>query len=382
MTLFFVKPFEPRSLQSWANERAEIDFAPVYQREGNIWGLALKQRLVDTVLNGFDIPKLYLADFTRFDSPLNTGRRRYAVIDGKQRLEALFQFLDGQFQLAREFILYENPTLELGGLTYWDLASRHSQLAERFSQYELAMMAVVTDEEARINELFLRLNTSKPLTGAERRNAMLGEVPRVIRELAQHDFWTRVRYNSNRGQTLNVVAKLLLLEHAGAIVDTKKSQLDRLATDPDWIARRERVRAALADPQVNPLLDNIVETSDDTESTNILRSAERVQASLDRLAPLFREKDPLLAQQALIPVLYLIQREIEPDHLSSLRPFILRFQKDREENRRLVDEADRDPELTHFELLTRTSNDQASIEGRYRVMLSRFLKFQERQFTL
>ena len=63
-----------------------------------------KAYLIDTILNGFDIPKIYLADFTWRDSPLNRKRLPYAIIDGKQRFEAIFDFFKGEVTLNDDFV--------------------------------------------------------------------------------------------------------------------------------------------------------------------------------------------------------------------------------------------------------------------------------------
>jgi hypothetical protein len=155
-------------------------------------------------IKGTDIPKLYVANFTLLNSPLNQSGKKYAVIDGKQRLLALFGFFTGEYTLPRTFTYYDNPSFELGGLAYKDLVNNYPRVARRFDNYPLTVVHVVTDDEAKINELFLRLNASKPLTGAEIRNAMLGEVPQVIRELVGHPFWNRIKFNTLRGQDKNM----------------------------------------------------------------------------------------------------------------------------------------------------------------------------------
>jgi hypothetical protein len=55
---------------------------PVYQREGDIWDREKRQLLIDTILNQFDVPKIYLHKFLQ---PIERDGRtlEYAVIDGK-----------------------------------------------------------------------------------------------------------------------------------------------------------------------------------------------------------------------------------------------------------------------------------------------------------
>src|SRR5579864_94822 len=114
-----------RTLSWWRTQRDEIDKAPPFQRRGRLWSDADKAYLVDSILNGYDIPKLYMADFTWGDSKLNRKKLPYAIIDGKQRLEAIFDFYDGRVVLNQGFVYSEDPDLELGGLSYKDLVNRY-----------------------------------------------------------------------------------------------------------------------------------------------------------------------------------------------------------------------------------------------------------------
>jgi len=166
---FKVELMEAHTLTWWRNRRSKIDMAPPYQRRGPRWSVADKGYLIDSILNGFDVPKLYVADFTWVDSPLNQQRLPYAIIDGKQRFEAIFDFFDGKIVLNKEFKYLDDLSLALGGLGYQDLKSKYPQLAETFDEYNLLVMRVIAQSEEPITELLVRLNRSKPLTGAEMR---------------------------------------------------------------------------------------------------------------------------------------------------------------------------------------------------------------------
>lgn len=113
--IFKVTQFEAKTLSWWRARRARIDMSPAYQRRGKLWSDADKAYLIDSILNGFDVPKLYVADFTWGDSKLNKKRLPYAIIDGKQRFEAIFDFYDGNITLNDDFVYRENPALKLAG---------------------------------------------------------------------------------------------------------------------------------------------------------------------------------------------------------------------------------------------------------------------------
>lgn len=347
--MFKVKAHEARSIGWWYTQKDDIDLSPPYQRRGGLWGPAQRAYLVDSILNEYDIPKIYLADFTIFDSPLNAARKSYAVIDGRQRLEAIFDFREDKYPLNDDFVLFSDPGVRLGGLTYSELAGKHPKIADRFREFNLHVMSVVTDDEAKINDLFVRLNSSKPLTGAEVRNAMTGLVPRIVRDLAGHQLFKKcTRFSNRRGEDKNTVAKILLLEYRGKFVDTKKVHLDRFV--------KEGVQAG------NP---------------DIERAGSRVFTILDKMHNTFQEKDALLSSQGTVPLYYWFIRTYgdNPD----IREFLEAFDSERKLNRRRAgDNPDTaDQQLLSFELLSRSVNDQASYTRRFEILCQKYMEFKK-----
>src|SRR5436190_1481974 len=84
------------------SDRDEIQLDPEYQRIGGIWTREKRQLLIDSLINGFDVPRLYFHEFV----PARTikGKKyRFAIIDGKQRLQTIWDFIDGNISLADDF---------------------------------------------------------------------------------------------------------------------------------------------------------------------------------------------------------------------------------------------------------------------------------------
>jgi len=58
-----VRPIsKARTLLEWYRDRDKIDLDPSYQRRGDLWPLWNKQLLINSILNRYDIPKIYVAD--------------------------------------------------------------------------------------------------------------------------------------------------------------------------------------------------------------------------------------------------------------------------------------------------------------------------------
>jgi len=349
VTMFQVRPFEPKTLLWWMDEIDDIDREPVYQRLGKVWSSEDKAYLIDSILNEYDIPKFYLADFTYVSTSLNHKGKKFAIIDGKQRFEAISDFYEGRLTLAKDFVWTRDPSLKLGGLSYRDLKASYPKVSSKFENFSISVMSVITDDEATINELFVRLNNSKPLTGSEIRNAMVGPIPTLIRQLAEHSFFqTRVRFKVNRMQGHNAAAKLLLIEHRGKLVDTKKTQLD-----------------------------NFVDESIKAENADFNRAAERVQAVLDRMDRIFVEHDPLLSSQGPVTPYYWLVRNADAREDPVVREFLLRFDARRRLAKHIATDepGELEQDLTTFELMNRNTNDQGSLTSRCSILRRWFDRF-------
>ena len=341
--MFQVRPFESRTLSWWHQERDNLDMDPVYQRNSGLWSTYDKAFLIDSILNGFDISKLYIADFTYGNTTLNFANKAYAVIDGKQRFEAIFDFFDDIISLDQEFVFSEDSELELAGLGYKELAQKYPRIASKFSNYNLSVASVITDDEFKINEMFVRLNKNKPLTGAEIRNAMKGVVPESTRKIAGHKFFTsRIRFNVARGQDKNASTKLLLIEYLGDFTDTKKVQLN-----------------------------DFVEQGIRSESYNIEGATARVLDTLDSMSAIFENKDILLTSPASIIIYYWLVRNTSQDERNYVREYLLRFDRARKANRKIAKEfsGNANPSLLLYDTLNRSPDDQKSLQRRYFMLL-------------
>lgn len=348
---FKISQIEAKPLSWWYSKRNSIDMDPPYQRRGKLWSKTDKAYLIDSILNGYDIPKIYVADFTWGESKINIRKLPYAIIDGKQRFEAIFDYFDGRLVLNDDFVYLENPNLKLGGLGYKDLLSNYQYIAEEFENFNLMVMGVYAKVDTPINELFVRLNRSKALTGAEIRNAMAGPAPELIRQIAFHEFFiTNIRFNVKRGQDLNAAAKLLLFEYHKSFRETTKSSLDEF----------------------------VKETSEGT-SEHLELAGRYIIDNLYDMSSIFLPKDKLLNSAGIFPVYYWLVRDLGENGYSKLREFINDFEKERRNNRKLVRE---EPDSTNiksflieYDNFNRSTNNQQSHKERFRILRDSFERY-------
>ncbi len=337
----------------WNRIRDQIDMDPPYQRKGRLWSQSDKAYLIDSIINGYDVPKLYLADFQMGESPLNQRRLPYAIIDGKQRFEAVFDFFDDKLVLNSDFRWRQNEDLNLGGLSLRDLKSSYPRIAEAFETESLDIMSVITSDEEEINELFVRLNRSKPLTGAEIRNAMTGPVPDVTRTVAKHDFFVEnAKFSVQRAAEYNAAAKILLFEYRGRPVSTKKSDLDRFAVDKD------------------------------VDEGHLELSGRRCVDNLDRMSEVFLPRDNLLSSAGIVPVYYWLTRSVSDLSLSFLREFLVNFEANRKDHRDMHTQGKTGPYssiFSRFDALNRNTNDVGSHVGRFEILREELIAWSSRR---
>src|SRR5436190_12802738 len=140
MSYIETNPLQHSNILSLFADRDQIIMDPEYQRQGEIWSKEKRQLLVDSIINRYDIPKLYFHKLDR-ETLLKKGKV-YAVIDGRQRLEAIFDFMEGKFELSDDFEYLLDDTVDARGLNSNDLAKKYPRIKQRFDSFNLPIVCV------------------------------------------------------------------------------------------------------------------------------------------------------------------------------------------------------------------------------------------------
>ncbi|HET7702134.1 MAG TPA: DUF262 domain-containing protein [Candidatus Limnocylindrales bacterium] len=148
--------------------RSAIDDEPPYQRPGDAWTDDHRQLFIDSLLNGYDVPKIYLHDL-RGRHPTKV----YAVVDGKQRLTTLWSFVQDGFALAPGFRIESDDGVAVpagavapvGGLRFSELDATWQRALLRTP---LSVVLIRAASEEDIEELFSRLNNGVALSASQR----------------------------------------------------------------------------------------------------------------------------------------------------------------------------------------------------------------------
>lgn len=341
------------------SDRHEIELDPDYQRISDIWTREKRQLLIDSLINGFDIPKLYFHEFSPYKQK-GTSKYHYAIIDGKQRLQTIWDFIDNKIALAEDFKYLRDDSVDLKGLTYAEFAAKYPQLKAKFDATTLPIMTVRTNDLDMVEDMFSRLNEAMPLNAPEKRNAFGGPLPEVIRSVAANTFFKRhVPFPDKRYKHRDMAAKFLYLEYSPAIVSTKKVDLDALVKNFKKWRKENKKNASTA---------VVSKVKADTEATMSL------------MCTVFKPKDSLLRQVGMITLYYHLFRFLKTKKVSKVnRDMLLKFEKAREVNRKLVESTSEanarvDSSLVTFDQHSQTPNDAYAIRDRLEILLKYFKK--------
>lgn len=161
----------------------KYNFDPVYQRR-SIWTDEKKSFLINSIAKNFPIPPIFLHQ--KIDD--TTGKTKYDVIDGKQRLTAILEFLNNEIPISDEA-----EGSNLAGLYFRDLDEpEFTELKKRIWRYTISIEYIDTADAVVIDSIFDRLNRNgEPLTGQELRNATYyaSDLLRSAEKLAQIPYW-------------------------------------------------------------------------------------------------------------------------------------------------------------------------------------------------
>lgn len=326
------------------SDRQSYQLDPDYQRDSDIWPLEKRQLLIDSIINGFDIPKIY---FHKFAQPRTIKGKRYshAIVDGKQRLTSIWGFIDGDFPLGENTEFLHDKSIKIAGLTYKELAKKYPLIKTRFDSYPLLIVVIDTADIDLIEDMFSRLNEAVPLSAAEKRNAFGGPLPPVIRRLAKEEFFTNnVPFANKRYRHYDLLSKFLLIEDKTKVVDTKKIYLDEFTKD--W---REK---------------------SSSEATKLGKKVSAVTASM---SDCFIKSDPLLRSVGMLVLYYHLFRMAREDGWIKLisRKKLFDFEKERAANRILAEQdiSKAKYDLLEFDRYVQTPNDAYAINVRLIILL-------------
>lgn len=210
---------------SWFNQQNQmktIDLSPKFQRKV-VWSASAQAYLIDTLLRQLPIPKIYIKE------DIDGGNSTYRVIDGQQRLTAIFEFLSDNLALQDKY----SKDLGLGGKKFTEISLEYRA---KFYAYVITVDMIQQASGEEIKDMFKRLNrTGAKLTNQELRHAAYeGDFIQLAEEITQDPYWGRTKMfgtqQIRRMLDIEYVSELLMMVQENKIIDRKKG-LDKFYAD-------------------------------------------------------------------------------------------------------------------------------------------------------
>ena len=219
-----------RALDKVYKRRDRYDI-PDYQRE-NVWDTSRKHNLIDSILRGWRLPKLYFL--------LTNGTpEQFEVVDGQQCLLAIWEFFDNELSLSPD-----SDPVTGGARVYRELPD---EVSDRFDDYEIDYDQIEEASEEDVKAFFQRLQEGLRLTSSEKLNSVHSNLTDFCRTLSGHQFLTeKTSVSPRRYAYFDIVAKVAAIEIEGMDVGLRYDDLkavfeaQRAFSDSSKVAGRLR----------------------------------------------------------------------------------------------------------------------------------------------
>jgi hypothetical protein len=199
-----------------AHEDHELEMKPPFQRNP-VWTDKQNSYLIDTILNGYPVPELYLQDLVD-----ENGNKKYIVVDGQQRVTACLDFVNGKFTIDAN----DSPTF--ANLSFDDLTPIQKKDVYRY-QFVIRLLPEISDTELR--DIFQRLNRNNVALNAQelRQATYWGPFIQTMNDLADLEIWLKIEIITN-----NDIKRMLDVEFISELsiavlhgLQNKKTTIDK-----------------------------------------------------------------------------------------------------------------------------------------------------------
>ena len=168
-----------------------LEIQPEFQREEDVWKATARTRFIDSLIKGLPIPSMCFS--------LDSTTRKWAVIDGLQRMATIIRFLSGEKWTLSEL---EDIDPKISGQHVPEFADKKSKLHSYYTRIENLTLPITVlrcdySKETHREYLFTifhRLNTGgMKLNNQEIRNCIFsGQFNDLLKELDKNSAWRKI----------------------------------------------------------------------------------------------------------------------------------------------------------------------------------------------
>lgn len=159
-----------KELNSWGTQKS-LKLAPPFQRK-SVWNEKHKSYLIDSVLEGYSVPEIYL----------QISKGYHTVVDGQQRVRAILEYI------RNDYAVRKSESKKHGGKKFDDLSIN---LRKKFLNFNLTTRELKNYSKLEVKELYKRLNKYVfSLNKQEiRKSTYEGEFIKLIKTLTNSVYW-------------------------------------------------------------------------------------------------------------------------------------------------------------------------------------------------
>lgn len=201
-----------------------------YQRR-TVWGLQDNIRLIETILLDLVIPEIFMWDY---ETDPNTGKTITHIVDGQQRINAIFEYISGHFKLQKKHLLDEGIISKYADKFFIEL---DDESKKAIWSYEMSIVNLDKNfSKDEVRNMFYRLNlTDYSLNEQEKRKSLASAFGERAEMLANEDFWQIYKIFSpsdiRRMKDIEYSSSIILLAREGIVDQTKSDKLDQIYKD-------------------------------------------------------------------------------------------------------------------------------------------------------
>lgn len=193
-----------------------LDFNPAWQR-GAVWGRDRKSLLIDSILRDFAVPELYFRVL-----PAQGSIFDFEVVDGQQRLLAIMDYIDGEYELNSKLNKVGNSVL--AGKRYNELSP---PMRKKLDNYTLRIVVLKRTSLNDVSQFFSRMQMGIQLVPAEKRNAIQSGIRHSIDSTARNNnFFKNSRIPMARYKHQDYLAHVFTLIRNPNLRDIKAPRLN------------------------------------------------------------------------------------------------------------------------------------------------------------
>jgi hypothetical protein len=166
--------FSVFELKRGCEDKKNLQLDPEFQRN-TLWVKDQKSELIESILMGIPIPNLYFFEDEK-------GYKQ--VVDGRQRLSCIFEYINGEFNLVKL-----DKLQTLNGKFFKDLKP---QFQAKIEDYQFTVYSIKSPTPERIKfDIFDRVNRGgTKLNNQEMRNALyMGKSTQLLKYLSESDIF-------------------------------------------------------------------------------------------------------------------------------------------------------------------------------------------------